>query len=332
MQCPKCHFEHEQQTTECLRCGVIFSRFTPTANATVGPALVVPPFAPTAGAQDGAPGVAVVRAVDPEKLAEAQRRAHNEFICRIAGLPAALVVGSAIAAGFPTLSHILSMWLHEGGHAVTAWMCGYIAVPTAWFTIIGGRYRLFSLALFAAIGFGGYIAWRKERWFWVAAAVCGAMVVVIGAALSDFQAQGLFSFGGEAGRFFLGTALMLTFYARPRSKLRRHQARWGLLLVGAISFMAAYFIWAGGFERIADWVDEVDERGPSDMFNLTRYFGWSIGVIQARYVALAHWCMALLAAFYAWGIWDAMTRKQRLAAGDAEIVAEDAAAARPFDD
>jgi hypothetical protein len=27
MRCPKCQFDHELQTTECLKCGIVFSRY-----------------------------------------------------------------------------------------------------------------------------------------------------------------------------------------------------------------------------------------------------------------------------------------------------------------
>ncbi len=27
MRCPKCQFDHEFQTTECLKCGIVFSRY-----------------------------------------------------------------------------------------------------------------------------------------------------------------------------------------------------------------------------------------------------------------------------------------------------------------
>jgi hypothetical protein len=27
MQCPKCQFDHKLQTTECLKCGIVFSRY-----------------------------------------------------------------------------------------------------------------------------------------------------------------------------------------------------------------------------------------------------------------------------------------------------------------
>lgn len=29
MRCPKCQFDHPLQTTECLKCGIVFSRYQP---------------------------------------------------------------------------------------------------------------------------------------------------------------------------------------------------------------------------------------------------------------------------------------------------------------
>src|SRR6516165_7582063 len=33
MRCPRCHFDHELQTTECLKCGIVFSRYRPPLEA-----------------------------------------------------------------------------------------------------------------------------------------------------------------------------------------------------------------------------------------------------------------------------------------------------------
>src|SRR6266404_1113901 len=113
MECPKCHFDHPLQTgDECLRCGVIFSKYAAAAAAVV-PALVVEPL-PSA----------------EEHLALLQK-AHHELMCRVFALPAALLVGWLTVQTMPMLAAFLAMWTHESGHAITAWLCGYVAVPTA---------------------------------------------------------------------------------------------------------------------------------------------------------------------------------------------------------
>src|SRR5581483_2029761 len=160
MECPKCHFDHPLQPADtCLRCGIVFSRYAATAAA-----------APSgAGA---APAVALERPEPPlsaDELAEIQKKARHELTCRVFALPGALLLGWLTASAMPMLAGFLRMWTHESGHAITAWLCGYVAIPTAWFTIIfPGRQRGLSLLLAAGLAFGGYVAWQRKRWFWVA--------------------------------------------------------------------------------------------------------------------------------------------------------------------
>src|SRR5438094_324593 len=97
----------------------------------------------------------------------------------------------------------------------------------------------------------------------VAAAVL--VLLIAGNMRTPFQAAGLITFGGDAGSFVVATVLMSTFYARPESVMYRKQLRWGLLLMGAIAFMHTYATWAGGFEKIVGWIDDIDERGPTDL-------------------------------------------------------------------
>ena len=56
MRCPKCQFDHPLQTTECLKCGIVFSRYqAPLESAAnqVHPDVAVAVSAPPAlGASD----------------------------------------------------------------------------------------------------------------------------------------------------------------------------------------------------------------------------------------------------------------------------------------
>jgi hypothetical protein len=75
-----------------------------------------------------------------------------------------------------------------------------------------------------------------------------------------------------------------------------------LLAVGAIAFMDTYATWAGGFEKIVHWLDDMDERGPTDLALLTQYYGWGIGDMQARFLKVAHLCFAAMAVMYTAGL------------------------------
>jgi hypothetical protein len=298
MQCPKCHFEHPLQSSDCLRCGLVFAKYAAgEAAAAPAPALVVEP-PPSA-----------------EEIVARRRKAQHELMCRIFAPPGALLFGWLVVNTTPMLASFLRMWTHETGHAVTAWLCGYVAVPTAWFTIVSpGRQRVASLLLAAAVALGGYVAWRLERWFWLVTSAAVLVLLLAGNLRTAFQAQALVSFGGDGGSFIVASVMMATFYARSESAMVRKQLRWGLLIIGAIAFMDTYATWAGGFEKIANWLEDTDERGPSDIMQLTQLYGWKIGEMQSRFLRVAHLCFVALAATYAAGIMQAMQRKAALAA------------------
>ncbi len=210
MQCPKCHFDHPQQTDECLKCGIVFAKYLAFQKA-VEDVRPVSPERP------------------PEQVAEEQRNANQEFMFRIFALPGALLLGWLANWAMPTLTAFLSMWLHESGHAITGWLCGYAAFPTAWITLIPEeRGRWISIVLGAAVATGGYFAFRLHRWFWVAASAVVLGLFILGNLQTESHARLLFTFWGDGGAYVLATVLMLSFYARPDSPISRNQVRWGL--------------------------------------------------------------------------------------------------------
>jgi len=283
VECPKCHFDHPQQTSECLKCGIVFSKYLAFQEA-----------------------LEKVQDVTPERtsgdiLCE-QRKAHHEFLCRVFALPGALVFGWIVAWSMPSLAAFLHMWVHETGHAISAWLCGRPAIPTAWITPTFPKTWWLNPLLGLGAVAGGYVAYRKQRWFWVAGASVLLLLVIAGHLQHEFEFQALNLFWGEGGAFVLSTLLMMTFYARSNSQLTKNQVRWGLLILGAIAFCHVYRFWAGGFENIANILEDTDERGPSDMRQLTLIYGWTIYTMIHRYQALGQACLLALAAAYAAGI------------------------------
>ena len=296
MECPKCHFDHPLQTEECLKCGVIFSKYVAFEEAVAA----VRPALPERS---------------PEQVIEAQQKAKSEFFCRVFAVPGALLVGWLANWAMPMLTAFLAMWLHEFGHAITAWFCGYAAFPTAWVTMIPEeRGRWISVAFGAAAAAGGYFAFRLERWFWVT--VCAVLLglFVLGNLQPEAHARMLITFWGEGGAYALSTLLMLTFYSRSDSHMTKNQLRWGLLLLGAMAFWSVYTRWSGGFENIAQVLEDTDDRGiPSDPRVLTLLYGWSIYTLIHRYWDLARACLLTLAAAYVAGLVQVQRLRTRLA-------------------
>ena len=108
----------------------------------------------------------------------------------------------------------LTMWVHESGHAVTAWLCGFPAFPMPWRTPMSET-RSLLMTLLAAAAILGLIAWgvAKHRM----AAICGGvmllMCLICGTfMLSPGHALALVMFGGDGGALVLATVLISTVY------------------------------------------------------------------------------------------------------------------------
>jgi hypothetical protein len=272
MQCPKCGFDHEAHATECRRCGVVFAKYARRAETT---ALLSP----------------ALREVNDRK----------EFFYRLFAVPSALTGARLMVAFAPAVVRLLSMWIHEAGHAVTAWLCGFSAVPGPWFTPVGsGRSRVLTALLAGLIVFGGIRALRNRRWSFVVAgtAVLAVQLVCTFKLYSD-QAQQLIIFGGDAGCLVLGSVLMATFYIRRQSIIYQNGLRWAFVIIGALAFMDALAVWSGG---IASIPFGENENGMSDPSVLTETYGWSVMLLIGRYHRLAISCLTSLAVIYLVGI------------------------------
>src|SRR5262249_48707469 len=154
---------------------------------------------------------------------------------RAIAIPAALILAQ-LGVSVPIFRALcrvfFSMWIHELGHAVTAWLCGFGAFPGPWFTPVWeSRSPLVSLLLTAGLALAGYKAWAAQRWPWLAAA--GGLLLLqlcMTVGLSTARAQALIIYGGDAGCMLLGSSLMLSMYARPESAIHRGWLRWGFLV------------------------------------------------------------------------------------------------------
>ena len=149
---------------------------------------------------------------------------------RLFAIPVALLVTWALHStgmGHRLLVLFFSMWIHELGHAVTAWLCGFLAVPGPWVTPVA-MYRTPLFALLLAAGFG-VLAWRgwkqRRRPLLVAGLALLGLQGVGTLLLGRAKAQSFVIFGGDAGCLVLGALLMLTLYAPKESSLRKGWTR-----------------------------------------------------------------------------------------------------------
>jgi hypothetical protein len=290
MQCPKCHFDHPLQTTECLKCGIVFSRYKPVAQPSAMHSF------PDAQIEKELP------AASTDSLAD-RSQASWELKCRLLALPLALLAAYLLSGtGFVMVGGMLAMVLHETGHAITAWLSGRWAVPLLWVTYRGDN-RSWSVVLIvtAAIGLAGFLAWKTRRWGLLCAAGGVFLLQAVIAIQPSFTQGSLIVFGGDGGALVLATLLMAAFYAPAGSWLRQSWGlRWGFLAIGALSFFAVFRIWSGPIEGIP--FGEIEGVNLSDPGLLTETYGWSVTQLIHRYQLLAAVSLAALLAVYLWGL------------------------------
>lgn len=224
-----------------------------------------------------------------------------ELRIRAFALPLALAASWLAVRLAPGAVRMLTMWVHETGHAAAAWVCGYLAFPGPWFTPVSGtRSWGVTLVVAAALSAGFKAAWNEGQRGWAMAAAAGVpLTLYCSLVLSSGRAEALVVFMGDGGCFVLGALLMLTIYVPGDHPLRTGGACWGLLALGALAFADAAHVWSGDVMRIPFGENG---NGLSDPSVLTQVHGWSLQTLMRRYALLQWACVAVLGTVYALGL------------------------------
>jgi hypothetical protein len=290
--CPRCGAPRASGL-ECPHCGVVYARAERRAAAlteeTAVPATDVRPPAPAMSA-------AAQLARDNALL-----EARSELQLARFAVPAALLTALALArtdmGGF-FLRTFFGMWLHELGHAVAAWLCGFPAVPGPWFTSVGGeRSFVFALAITGGLAWAIWRTWTDHRRV-LSGLALAVLVLQLGLTLvlSPAKAESLISFCGDAGSLVFGSALMATFFVPPGHKLHRDWLRWGFLVIGAASFADTFpDWWTARHEPSIIAFGEIEGRGDTDPSSLLQA-GWTVDQMVSRYVGIGVLSLIALAA------------------------------------
>jgi len=301
--CPRCGADRGPGP-ECPRCGVIYARARPRP---------APPPSPAeaAGPAEGRP------AAWPGDGDDARR----ERLVRTVAPPAALLLAWALTSA-PALHALvrtfLSMWVHEAGHAVTAWLCGFGAFPGPWRTLVSATRQPLLVAVLGA-GLVGLAVWgrRRRRPALVAAGLAGLSAQAVCTLLPADSARALITFGGDAGCMVLGAGLIATLWAAPDGPLGRGGLRWGLAAIGACALVDALRTWLSGWHDHGQLpLGEIEGTGLSDASTLWQVHGWSLDGIAGRYVALGTACLAALAAGWLWILLRGRARATAAAGAD----------------
>lgn len=235
-----------------------------------------------------------------------------EWKHRVVAIPAAIVVALLFHSwdtGHFVQRTALSMPLHELGHAITAWWCGFAAIPTFWKTIIPESRGLLMPAAVAALN--GFLVWRGwtsgKNAVFALGAVLGVLQFFAYTSSLD-TAMVAFTFGGDAGGMILGTGLMLLFFV-PSEKLREHHLRYGFLSIGAAGYVDCFGTWwSARSTPEAIPFGEIEGVGLSDPSKLVEVHGWTEAQVVDRYVTVGTACAIVLVVVWLWATWSARKR------------------------
>lgn len=208
--------------------------------------------------------------------------------------------------------------LHELGHALMGWLCGYSAVPIPFGMTYRSAERSWGAWALVAAGLGalGWRLWRRRST--ALAALCGvALAAQTGCTWATTRAtrELLFTFGGSAGELVLSAALLGMFHLALPARWRWDRARWIALLVAAFILVEQTLRWRGARldHGLIPWGSVMGADG--DMQRLMRDHGWAPSRIASRYTLVAHLSLALTAAS-----WLAALARRLSGRGDDEAI------------
>mgnify|MGYP001545020146 CR=1 FL=1 len=228
--------------------------------------------------------------------------------------PAVFALGFLLmyAGGEGFVRIFFGMWLHELGHAVSAWLTGHFAVPGPWKTQIDAERSIkVTLVVLAGLGYLGYRAWHAEQKLKVyALGALALFTLVCTFGVPERSAQTAITFFGDAGMMIMGGALVLTFWAKPGTHIHTSWLRWGYLVIGALAYLDGVFTWWPA-RKDASVIPygEIEGVGLSDPTKLVDISNWSQQQLIDRYVLVITIVALILVARWAHGVWRIRTRQ-----------------------
>lgn len=242
--------------------------------------------------------------------------AQTEFWMCVAAIPALLLLGLAfhqLEWGRWLQRLLFTMPVHELGHAVTAWLCGFGAIPTVWIThVMEERGFVAPLAVFAAIVWALYRGWQNDdRRLLLAGAIMLPLQGICTLALSEDTARALIVFGGDGMGMVLAILLMGSFFIGRDTQLYKGSLRWGFATIGAAAFIdISATWWLARRDRSEIPFMTRDNGMESDALRLVNEFGWTEAALVNRHVLASVVCLAALVAVYGWGVRRAWFRSE----------------------
>lgn len=225
--------------------------------------------------------------------------------------PVVFVLGALLMSGGGSgfVRIVFGMWLHEFGHAISAWMTGFWAVPGPWLTTTAlERSLTVTLTLLGLFGYVGYRGWAQERRsILVCACILGALTLYGTFGVSIQTAQTASVFFGDGGMMILGCIMVLTFWAPVGTHLHTSMLRWGFLVIGAFAILDGIFTWwpARKDPSVIPYGKIINSGGEleTDATKLIDVSHWPQEQMIGRYVWVIYIVVAIIIARWAWGMW-----------------------------
>jgi hypothetical protein len=194
------------------------------------------------------------------------------------------------------------MPIHELGHAITGWLCGFNSIPTLWKTLTPENRGYFSsVALLIGLIVLTRYGLKNKRPAWLIAVVMVLLVQFYGTfVITLSKADMLITMGGDAMGLILATVLIGIFYAGKETQLYKGSLRWGFLGVGSAAFMNMYLPW---------WNKDMSAIGygltggiPTDSWKMINIHLWSWDDLFNTHITIGLLCLLSLAVIYVLGL------------------------------
>jgi hypothetical protein len=237
-----------------------------------------------------------------------------------------VVYATGIGKSFQAI--VFAMPVHELGHAVSAWFCGYSAVPTVWKTLVPeSRGFIAPVLLLGAIGYMAFQSYRHKKLGFLVLCVLLLFLQLIGTfGVEEKTSAMLITFSGDGLGMVLASVLMCTFFFGKSTQLYRGWLRWGFVCIGAAAFVDMFCQWVQALSDVTFVAMGEQEGTHSDPYKLRYYHGIKLDRMIQSYVNLGVFCLFVLAGMYAWGLRQAQVARvnhlRRMAQG---VAVKDAA-------
>lgn len=236
MDCPKCGFAQPEGSTDCVRCGIVFNKWSDRTDP----------------AEDLAPGVWVP---PPAAVIAEDTFADDGTI----GKPELTILGIGLIAAI--LAHLLPItrWafsalttlFHEIGHAIVAWLLGQPALPAFDFAHGGGFTHLSDFQpLLAIVIFGGFawLAWalRSNRRSFVI--IVGLALLWMGTVSAEWRRETVIASAGVLFELILAAVFFYMALSGRGWRLPEIERPLGAFAAFFVQFSTMIFAWRLGHD------------------------------------------------------------------------------------